>query len=125
MLLRDVNLSPYTKDIAVRNITCKLKALDDIRFKYKAFGAADKVKKDKSFIGNCDDSPVKTKTNEVSKMGQVNISTDPMERVNAPWLEKLSLVVYHTSFYLFQFGSICLKCLKRMLYYLISLYGME
>ena len=101
MLLHDANLSPYPKDIAVRNITVKIKVIDDIRPKYKAFGVAAKVKNDKTLIGTGEDSLVKPKKSEVSKMGGVNISTDPMDRVNTPWLEKLSQVAYRASFYPF------------------------
>ena len=94
ILLHDSNLSPYSRDVAVRNITCKLKVLDDIRVKFRSYGNVAKVKKDKMVCP--DEATPKPKKAEVSKLGQVNISTDPLERINAPWLEKLSAVVYLT-----------------------------
>ena len=47
LVCRDANLSPHSKDVSARNITCKLKISGDTRARYKSCASVPKVKKDK------------------------------------------------------------------------------
>ena len=59
MLPRDVNLSPYSRAVAVRCITCKLEVLGDIWLKYMDSGNSDKAEKEKMPLGGSDDPTIK------------------------------------------------------------------
>ena len=102
MILRDLNLSPYSKEVAVRNLTCKLKVLEDTRFEFRAYANAAKVKKDKLAldVGSSSSSKPEKKKIDCAKLGQVQISPDPLERVNAPWLDTL---IHVLSLYILRF----------------------